>query len=162
MTTSSTANGPLVSIIWNVRGQPDAARQNIAALQAQSYPNFELLLVEDGAPYEKSREALRSMVAKDQRIRLLPRIALSSGESLLTVLRQCRGDYIAICPSEGHFVPDALQFAVDAFAKHPNVGIVCGENFLIDAHGRSSTEVDVVTMLFTPNRPFLPAGFFRR
>ena len=161
-TTRATSNGPLVSVILNVRGQTNAARENVVALQAQSYPNFELLLVEDSSPSDGSRDSLRTLVANDQRIRLLPRIALSSGESLLNLLRHARGDYIAICPTEGHFVPDALQFAVKAFEKHPDAGIVCGENFLIDAHGSSHPKVDVVTLLFTPYRPFLPAGFIRR
>jgi hypothetical protein len=93
---------------------------------------------------------------------LLPRIAFNSGESLLYLLRRCRGDYIGICPSDGHFLPDALKFAVEAFEKNPGAGMICGENFLIDAHGKSLADVDVVTLLFTPYRPFLPTGFFRR
>jgi hypothetical protein len=161
-TTAAAATAPLFSVIWNICGQTAAARDAIVALQAQNYPNFELLLVEDSVSPDESGEALRALVANDRRIRSLPRMAASSGESLLYLLRQCRGDYIAICPSDGHLLPDALSFAVDAFDKYPDAGIVCGENFLIDAQGKSRPEVDVVTLLFTPYRPFLPAGFFRR
>jgi hypothetical protein len=160
MTTAAAA--PLVSVIWNGYGQTAAALENIVALQAQSHPHFELLLVDDGPSTDDSREALRAIVANDDRIKLLPRIALNSGESLLYLLRRCRGDYVAICPNEGHFGPDALQFAVVAFQQNPQAGMVCGENFLIDAHGKSLPQVDVVTLLFTPYRPFLSAGFFRR
>src|SRR5947209_2716213 len=136
MTAPAAAAGHLVSVIWNGHGRSAAAHENIQALQAQSHANFELLLVDDGPSRNDSgREALRSLIANDRRIRLLPRIALNSGESLLYLLRRCRGDYIAICPSEGHLVPDALQVAVEAFDKSPHAGMVCGENFLIDAHG---------------------------
>jgi hypothetical protein len=161
MTTSAVANPPLVSVIWNGYDRFAAARENILALQGQSHSNFELLLVDDGPSTDASRE-VRKLVANDRRIRLVPRIALNSGESLLYLLRRCRGDYIALCPSEGHFQPDALQFAVEAFRNNPQAGIVCGDNFLIDAHGKSIPQVDVVTLLFSPCRPFLAAGFFRR
>src|SRR5436853_7120609 len=102
MTTVAIADGPLVSVIWNGYGQSAAARKNILALQAQRHQNFELLLVEDSPSTDESREALRKLVQTDRRIRLLPRIALNSGESLLYLLRRCRGEYVPICPNEGH------------------------------------------------------------
>jgi glycosyltransferase involved in cell wall biosynthesis len=159
--TPDTARAPLLSVIWNVRGRPAAARRNIAALQSQPYENFELLLRDD-ASNDEIRKELGTIAANDSRIRLVLPTTTNSGETLLHLLRHCRGDYIAICPSEGHFSPDALQFAVGAFAKNQDLGIVCGEQFLIDAYGKSCPDVDAVTLLFTPNRPFLPAGFFRR
>jgi glycosyltransferase involved in cell wall biosynthesis len=149
---------PLVSIIWHARDRVATARENIAALQAQSYRNFELLLVGDGG----SIDLFEAAAAADPRIRILHRETGSSGGSLLAALRQCRGDYIAVCPTDGHFTADAFQFAVDAFRGNPSAGIVCGENFLIDAHNNSLANVDVVTLLLTGYRPFLPAGFFRR
>ncbi len=158
---SDAKPAPLISIIWNARGRSAAALENVAALKAQNYHNFELLLIEDGEPAEGSRDLLEA-AATDSRLRILPRTSSRSGESLLGALRQCRGDYIAICPTEGHFVPDALQFAVKAFAEHPGAGIICGEKFLVDAHDNELTDVDLVTLLFTSYRPFLPAGFFRR
>src|SRR3954454_12314166 len=112
MTTPAVAAAPLISVIWNGYGQSAAACENIRALQAQSHPNFELLLVDDGPSTDDAREAFRTLVANDERIRLLPRIALNSGESLLYLLRRCRGEYISVCPSQGHFLPNALQFAV--------------------------------------------------
>jgi hypothetical protein len=153
---------PLVSVIWNVRGQVAAGRENIEALLTQGYWNFELLLIEDTSPDDGSDEALATTIAADPRIRVVRQANASSGECLLSVLRQCRGDYIAICPTEGHFLPDALQSAVKAFDRHPRAGIVCGNNFLIDAHGKSLDKVDLITLLMTSYRPFLPAGFFRR
>jgi hypothetical protein len=153
---------PLVSVIWNARGQTAALQKNIAALREQSHENYELLVVEDVNSTEESKAILRAAAAADARVRVVPRQAAGSGESLLLALRECRGDFIAICPSEGRFVPDALQFAVEAFRRHPGAGIVCGESFLIDVAGKTLDNVDIVTLLLTSYRPFLPAGFFRR
>lgn len=160
--TPDSEQTPLFSIIMNGFRQPAATRKTIAALQAQSYRNFELLLAQEDGADDEVRKDLFAIAANDSRIRLILPTTTNSGETLLHLLRCCRGDYIAICPNEGHFLPDALQFAVDAFAKSQEAGIVCGEQFLIDAHGKSCPNVDAVTLLFTSYRPFLSAGFFRR
>jgi len=153
---------PLVSVIWNARGQTAALQTNIAALGEQSHENYELLVVEDVDSTDESKAIFKAAEAADARVRVVPRQATGSGESLLFALRECRGDFIAICPSEGRFVPDALQFAVETFGRHPGAGIVCGESFLVDAGGKTLDNVNIVTLLLTSYRPFLPAGFFRR
>src|SRR5689334_1158723 len=104
--TPAAARAPLVSVVWNVRGRAAAAKETIVALQAQSYQNFELVLIEDGPSTDEGRKAIRALAAKDGRIRLLPRIADNAGESLLYLLRRCRGDYVAIYPAEGRLRPD--------------------------------------------------------
>jgi hypothetical protein len=153
---------PLVSVIWNARDKTAAMQANIAALSAQTHQNYELILVEDADAADSSRATFRAEAAADTRIRIVPRLTTSSGESLLAALRECRGDFIAICPTDGTFEADALELAIQAFKGHPHAGLVCGDNFLIDAHGRSLDNVDIVTLLLTSYRPFLPAALFRR
>jgi predicted O-linked N-acetylglucosamine transferase (SPINDLY family)/glycosyltransferase involved in cell wall biosynthesis len=152
---------PLFSVIWYGRNLVDSARETIAALQAQTCGEFELI-VEDCGSTDGSLELFEAAAKQDPRIRIFRRWTMRAGDALLSAFRRCRGDYIAVCPNEGHFLPEALQFAAKSFAERPAMGALCSEGFLIDATGKSIDHVDIVSLLLTSHRPFLPAGFFRR
>jgi glycosyltransferase involved in cell wall biosynthesis len=152
---------PLFSVVWHGRNRIESARESIAALQAQAYSNFELIVEECGST-DGTLEVFQSAAALDHRIKVFSSSALSSGESLLAALRRCAGDFVAICPSEGQLLPGALEFAASHLAARPDMGGICSTAFLIDGHGNRLDQVDIITLLFTNYRPFLPAGFFNR
>ena len=154
-------SSPLFSVIWYGCNLVNSAKETIAALQAQTCKDFELV-VEDCGSTDGTLELFESAAKQDGRIRLFRRWTKRAGDALLSALRRCRGDYIAICPNQGHFVPEALEFAERHFAARPATGALCSESFLIDATGKSLDRVDIVSLLLTNRRPFLPAGFFRR
>lgn len=81
---------------------------------------------------------------------------------MLSALRRCQGDFIAICPKQGYLLPGTLEFAVSQFTARPDIGGICAAGFLLDGRGNSLEPVDIITLLFTNYRPFLPAGFFSR
>jgi glycosyltransferase involved in cell wall biosynthesis len=105
--TDVARSSPLFSVVWYGRNRVQSARDCIASIQAQTCGDLEFV-VDDSGSTDGTLEAFRAAAAKDPRIRLSPGTALSSGEGLLAALRRCRGDYIAICPHEGRFLPDAL------------------------------------------------------
>jgi predicted O-linked N-acetylglucosamine transferase (SPINDLY family)/glycosyltransferase involved in cell wall biosynthesis len=155
-------HGPLISVVWYGRNRVGSAKESVAALQAQSHGHFELI-VEECDSTDGTLEVFQSAAVQDSRIKVFPgSAAVSGGQSLLNALRRCRGDYIAICPSEGHLLPGALEFAIGQLTAHPEIGGICATGFLLDGHGNSLEPVDIITLLFTSYRPFLPAGFFSR
>ena len=136
--------------------------ESVAALQAQGYGHYELIVEACGST-DGTLEIFESAAAQDPRIRVFPSGDPSSaGQGLLNALRRCRGNIIAICPSEGYFRPGAIEFAVRQYAAHPEIGGICADGFLVDGHGNSLELIDIVTLLFTSYRPFLAAGFFSR
>jgi len=152
---------PLISVVWHGRNRIESAKESCAALQAQTYSNFELIVDECGST-DGTLEVFQSAAARDHRIKIFNSSALSSGESLLGALRRCGGDFIAICPSEGYLLPGALEFAVNHLTARPDMGGICTTAFLVDGHGNQLDQIDIITLLFTNYRPFLPAGFFSR
>ena len=152
---------PLISVVWYGRNRIGSAKESIASLQGQSYANFEFIIEEFGST-DETLEVFKAAATQDPRIKISSGTTESSGESLLKALRRCRGDYVALCPSEGHFLPHALAFAVSQFRAQPDVGAICSTGFLVDGHGCFLEPVDIVTLLLTNYRPFLPAGFFSR
>jgi len=152
---------PLFSVIWYGCNRLTSARQTIVAMQAQTCGDFELV-VEDCGSTDGTLEFFRSAAAADPRISVFRSSKMTSGEALLGALRHCRGAYVAICPCDGHLLPEALEIAARELDRHADKGGICTTGFLIDGHGGTLDRVDVVTLLLTSYWPFLPAGFFRR
>ncbi len=161
MKTVEAGPGPLFSVVWCSASSAAQARQGLRALQAQSCADFELV-VADGKSTGPFVDFLRQAAQADPRIRLFPKTPTNPGERLLFALRQCRGRYIAICPGDGTFVPNALEFAAGEFQRDPDAGGLCFRGFLVDASGDSLANVDMVTLLLSSYRPYMPAGFLNR
>lgn len=154
-------SSPKFSVIWPFGGSLKAASHCISSLEAQAGADFELVLHDD-----ESSEGVNGVVdaarQRNWRLRLVPGGADSKGERLLDLLRNCRGDYIAFLPSEGRLRPRTFDLVLRKFALMPGVGGLCARGFLVDAQGAALPSVDIVTLLFTMYRPFLPAGFIDR
>ena len=157
----SAGDGPLFSIVWWGRNRLASAKETIAALQAQTCGDFELV-VEDYGSTDGTLEAFRAAAAQDPRIRIFEQTTTRSENALLSVLRRCTGTYVAVCPCEGYFLPNAIEFAADKFKQLPKVGAICTSGFLIDAYGGQCARVDIISLFLTSYWPFLSAGFFRR
>ena len=161
MQASETGHPPLFSVVMCSTSTVAQARQSLAALQAQTCSDFELVV----AVSESTRpciDFLRQTGQADHRLRLFNKTPTTPGERLLFALRQCRGRYIAICPGNGTLTPDALDIAAVEFRREADAGGVCCRGFLVDASGSSVANVDIVTLLLSSYRPYLPAGFFVR
>lgn len=159
--TAARGHSPVFSVIWYGRNRVESARETILALQAQTCANFELIVGDCGST-DGTLGVFQSAAKHDRRIKVLSRWTTRATDALLTALQQCTGEYVGICPSEGHYLPSALEFAATKLAEHPAIGGLCSKGFLVNSHGDSLDHVDIVSLLFTSYRPFLPAGFYRR
>lgn len=165
LTTSTDASdrrpAPLFSIIWFGRNRLKSAQDCIVWAASQIRTDMEFI-VADNDSRDGTLEAFRTAANGDPRIHVLPGMTTSAGEGLLYALRQCRGDYIAIWPSEGAIFADALEFAAAKFRDSPDAGGICCQGFLTDTHGNSVDDVNIITLLVSGCRPFLSCGFFSR
>jgi glycosyltransferase involved in cell wall biosynthesis len=155
------ASAPKFSAIWLCGGNLKTAAQCIASLEAQTCADFELVLHDDDA--SDATEALVSAARRrNWPLRLVPAGSGTIGERLLSLLRNCRGDYIAILPSEGRFRPQTFDLVMRRFRQRPGICGLCARRFLVHPQGKALPNVDIVTLLFTTYRPFLSAGFIDR
>src|SRR4051812_1939662 len=154
-------SAPTFSVIWPYGGSRSTAAQCVASLEAQAGTDVELIFYDDDSS-DGFAEILAVARQRSWRVELVPSGAESMGERLLDLLRNCRGDYIAFLPSEGRFRPQAFERAARQFERTPHLGGLCTRGFLVDAGGKALAQVDIVTLLLTTYRPFLPAGFIAR
>lgn len=100
---------PLVSVIMPAYGAEAYIEEAIASVQAQTYENWELLVLEDCSP-DRCAQIVEDMAREDSRIRLL------RNEKNMGVARTrnrgldlCRGDYVAFLDSDDLWRPQKLQ-----------------------------------------------------
>jgi hypothetical protein len=135
-------SGPLISVLTPVHDPPPAMLEEaIASVQAQTYPHWELCLVDDGSTNPNITAALKRHAAADPRIHLT-RHDQPQGISGATnaALALATGDYVALLDHDDTLTPDALQQVADQIAAQPDLDMiysdedVVGETGLIERH----------------------------
>lgn len=152
---------PLISVIWYGKNRKESALETLEALRCQTLGDFELVVADAGST-DGTVELFQDAAQTDPRIKVFRFWNSRYRDFLLEALRLCRGDYIAICPAEGRFLPNALQTVAEEFSQRPGVGGLHAEGFLVDEEGAVFERVDIVALVLGLGRPFLPAAFFRR
>jgi hypothetical protein len=150
---------PAVSVVmptWNREGVLGAA---IRSVQAQTFPDWELLVVDDG-----STDATRHVVgtfAADQRIRYVAQEHSGKCAARNHALRIARGALIAYLDSDNLWYPDFLSAAVAAFSLKPDIDCAYGA-MVRDGTPRVLSEVFDRERLLTSNFIDMSAFVHRR
>jgi glycosyltransferase involved in cell wall biosynthesis len=112
-----------VTVLLPVYNGERYLRETIESILAQTYRDFELLIVDDGST-DSSLELITSFV--DDRIKVLrnpERLKLSGG--LNRGMKEARGKYIARMDADDIALPKRLEKQFVYMERHPDVG-VCG------------------------------------
>ena len=99
----------LVSIITPVYNSADYIMEAILSVKSQTYPNWELLIVDDCSVDETAR-IIQNYAADDKRIRYF-KLAQNSGPGIARNkgIREARGKYIAFLDSDDKWMFDKLS-----------------------------------------------------
>ena len=121
---------PLVSVVVPAYNQADFLAETIESVLAQSYPHFELVVVNDASPDHtddivgRFTDPRLSYVRHDVN-RGLP-AARNSG------MRASNGEIIALLDADDLFLPEKLRHHVDFFQQHPEIGVSFNNRYELD------------------------------
>lgn len=110
---------PLISVIIPVYNAAETLEQTIAALQTQSFTDWEAILVEDGSS-DESLQVAEMLRDQDPRLTLLhnpgkgPSIARNFG-----ALGCARGEILAFCDADDLWEPGKLAGVAEALTQGP-------------------------------------------
>ena len=104
----NTEKSPLISVIVPVYKVEKYLPACLDSLLAQTYQNFELLLVDDGSP-DKCWEILQQYAAQDARVCIFRKENGGVSSARNFGLEQARGEYICFVDSDDLVLPQYLN-----------------------------------------------------
>ena len=131
---------PTVSVVIPVFNRPAALRRAIDSVLAQTYQQFEILVVDDA-----STDDTASVVSalNDPRIILIRHTSRLGGSAARNSgIRASRAPYLAFLDSDDEWMPTKLQRQLDMFEQSPNeVGLVYAGFERLLADGQVTTHM---------------------
>lgn len=103
---------PLISVVMPVHDRARYVAEAVNSILAQTYPHFELIIVDDGST-DESPEIVRALAARDPRIRALFSPHYSQGRARNAGIALARGEYIAHMDDDDVALPDRLAAQLD-------------------------------------------------
>jgi O-antigen biosynthesis protein len=111
-----SGGAPVVSIVMPVRDRATQVPDAIRSVQAQTFGEWELVVVDDGST-DDTRKVLGELAAEDARIVVLEREALGVSAARNEGIAQTRGRYVAFLDSDNqwteHFLDVSLRLMDD-------------------------------------------------
>jgi len=125
----------LVSVIIPVYNRAEMLHQAVASVLAQTYANFEIIIVDDEST-DDTPQVIDELRGRDPRIQSLCRPNGGPGLARDTGRVAARGEFIQYLDSDDLLLPRKFELQVAAFRSHPDAGVVYGRVLYRDARGR--------------------------
>jgi len=124
-----------VSVVIPVHNGEKYLAQAIESVLAQTYRDFELLIVDDGST-DGSRAVMDCYARRNDRIRILSQANRGVSAAGNLGFEEARGAWVARLDADDIFLPDKLQRQIAFIRQHPDVRIVGTLGYFINCAGR--------------------------
>jgi len=117
MQTTPTKHA-LVSVIIPAYNAQDYIKKALDSVLAQSYPHFEVLIVNDG-----STDNTETIIDTyhDPRVRLIPQSNGGLSNARNTGIKNAQGYYLAFLDADDYWIPEKLEKQIEVLKHHPEV-----------------------------------------
>lgn len=147
---------PLVSAVIPTRNRLDLVQRAIASVRSQTYPNVEIVVVDDG-----STDGTAETLADVPDVRLVKLTEGVGGAGARNRgIEAATGDLIAFLDSDDEWLPEKLTQQVPRLLNQPKVGAVYSRHFSLDDETGIRSEVhsplytgDITEQLFSGRCP---------
>lgn len=156
------ARTQLVTIIMTTYNHVRLIAEALRSVQAQTYPNWELIVVDDGST-DGTSEIVKGFCEQDTRIQLVKRShqgigAISKAYNL--ALARAKGEFIAILEADDFWPVDKLEKQLISFLD-PQVVLSWGIGALVNQHGKVVGKTRPPNMLCISGKQAFRALLFR-
>jgi glycosyltransferase involved in cell wall biosynthesis len=122
----------IVSIMMPAYNAERFIGQAIESALAQSYPYWELVVVDDGS-IDQTSNIIKGF--SDTRIKVFHQSNGGEAVARNTALRHMTGEYLAFLDADDLYLPEHLESTVDYLQSHPEYDGVYSDGFYIDENG---------------------------
>ena len=127
---SSESISGLVSIVIPCYQQAHFLPDAISSILRQTYPDIEIIVVDDG-----STDHTRDVALSHPGIRYIAQKNAGVSSARNTGFRMSRGEYIVFLDADDRLIADAIEIGTRSLAEHPACALTFGTFFMIDAEG---------------------------
>ncbi|GAP10770.1 glycosyltransferase [Bellilinea caldifistulae] len=124
---------PLVTIIIPAYNQGYYLGEAIQSCLNQTYPNIEIIVVDDGST-DNTQEVAHSY--NNPKIKYLYKQNGGLSSARNAGIRAASGEYLSFLDSDDMFLPPKIELLMDKFKANPELGFVAGHALLIDQRGK--------------------------
>ncbi|HEX8521008.1 MAG TPA: glycosyltransferase family 2 protein [Tepidisphaeraceae bacterium] len=123
-----------VSVLMPVYNAAAFVQQAVESILAQTYRDFEFIIVDDGSTDRTSR-ILKKLASRDPRIHLIHQSNAGIVAALNNGLQHCAGDLIARMDADDVSMPQRFERQVEYLDAHPECVCVGSRVLAIDPYG---------------------------
>src|SRR5690606_6691308 len=127
---------PLISVITPIYNSEKFLETALMSVQNQTYPNWELILIDD-ASTDGSERIARKFYSEDSRIHY-EKLNVNSGPAVSRnrATEVANGDFIAFLDSDDFWAPDKLEIQLEFMQKNM-CDVSYSSYFIVDENGNS-------------------------
>lgn len=123
---------PRLSVLIPVYNRPAMVRRSIHSIQQQTYPDWEMIVVDDGST-DDTPAILAQLAAADPRIRLVTsEVNGGTARASNLALQHAGGELLARLDSDDFAYPERLAQQVAFLDQHPEVAVLGGGAHLVN------------------------------
>jgi glycosyltransferase involved in cell wall biosynthesis len=140
-------SSPLVSVITPFLNGGDWLQQAVDSVIAQTYTNWQHILIDDGSGAEVTA------IAKDYAARYPDKIICTEHPAHVNRgvtasrnqgINQATGELVAFLDSDDCWLPDKLQKQIDIYRQYPQAGMICeASKYWFSWEKESATDIDI-------------------
>lgn len=150
------ASQPLLSVLMPVYNGRDFLKPAIESILAQTFGDFELVIVNDGSTDDSGAIAESY---RDPRIIVINQVNQGVARSLNNGLEITRGKYVRRHDADDVSTPDSFQIQVDFLEKHREYVMVCNQEAFMTASGKIAWKYRVPNEKFFGGRSVVDLDF---
>ena len=136
---------PLVSFVVPAYNVEQYVEESVRSALDQTYPNVEVIIVDDGST-DRTGEIAARMAAADSRVRVFQQPNLYAAHARNRGIAEARGAFIHFLDADEVVLPEKVAASYALFAADPEVGVVYGHGIPVKADGITPLPYDYVPL----------------
>lgn len=120
---------PFFSVVIPAYNRQDFITNTLKSVLAQTYSNFEILIVDDGS-VDKTAEVVKKMAGSDQRIKYIWQENSERGAARNNGIKNAKGEYVVFLDSDDEWMSNHLQVLHQKISSLSNVDFIATKYFL--------------------------------
>jgi len=145
---------PIVSVIVPAYNASLFISQAIESVLAQTFTDFELLIVDDGST-DSTTSIAKRYCQQDSRIRLFSQANKGVSAARNVGIQMTQGKLIAFLDADDQWLPDKLAAQIEHLNSHPSVGVSFGRVEFVNQDGMHTGQYSTARLTGLKSQDFL-------